>query len=254
MPDLCYRHEIPGDAPLLALPSLPKPFVFPHLCLGSHLSPVLGDTAWHEVVFGLICAPPWKVSLALGPLCSYLWLGVHPRVSWGAGWGESSCAVGTWAVQGCVGPQSTEGDSLRMRKRGAVGEDAAGALSAAGRHCLFYLTIVLCSAGRDLLFHKFGWKGEFGRALGCRGGFMAAPCSPCRAGASADMPGERRRRKRWRREPTLASVWGTGSQCPIRGVWGLDQAGQGGKSLVCGNHGAGGAREGLRPPCGAGGG
>lgn len=83
-------------------------------------------------------------------------------------------------------PVPTEGDSLRKRKK-----KAAGALAAAGEHCLFHLTIVLCVAGRDLLFHKFGWKGELGRALGCREGFtaaLAALCSPCRAGAPAEMP------------------------------------------------------------------
>lgn len=81
-------------------------------------------------------------------------------------------------------PQRMTG--LRKRKR-----KAAGALAAAGEHWLFHLTIVLCVAGRDLLFHKFGWKGELGRALGCREGFtaaLAALCSPCRAGAPAEMP------------------------------------------------------------------
>lgn len=35
-------------------------------------------------------------------------------------------------------------------------EEAAGA----SPHRLLYLAIVLRFAGRDLLFHKFGWKGE----------------------------------------------------------------------------------------------
>lgn len=98
--------------------------------------------------------------------------------------GEANCAGAALSVQGCACPQATEGDRLRKRK-------AAGALAAAGEHCLFHLTIVLCVAGRDLLFHKFGWKGELGRALGSREGFtaaLAALCSPCRAGAPAEMP------------------------------------------------------------------
>lgn len=108
--------------------------------------------------------------------------------------------MGAPAVQGCVRPQTTEGD---------------GPSFSFSSLRLFYLAIVLCFTGRDLLFHKFGWKGEFGSALGCREGFMAAlaaPCSPCRAGAPAEMPRGRRRRKRWRREPVLASIRGTGSQ------------------------------------------
>lgn len=119
--------------------------------------------------------------------------------------------MGALAVQGCVCPQATEGD---------------GPSFSFSSLRLFYLTIVLCFAGRDLLFHKFGWKGEFGRALGCREGFMAAlaaPCSPCRAGAPAEMPRGRRRR-RWRREPVLASIRGMGIPASTRsgehGGWG----------------------------------
>ena len=125
MADLCYRDEIPGDAQLLALASLPEPFVFPHLTLGSPLCQpwgAQGGRGWHKVLVGLIRAHPWRVSLALGSRTHTCGLGRSrgAGIPGGARWGEASCAVGALAVQGRVRPQATGGDSLRKRKRRAV--------------------------------------------------------------------------------------------------------------------------------------
>lgn len=144
MADLCYLGKISSDAQLLALVSLPEPFIPSHLQLGSWPCQHWGHQGkgqhkgkgWHKgngVAQGERVAQGEGMAqgkgVAQGGVWAQLCLSIEGLMVLSKVWGlpggsglgtvmggGPNCAGVALSVQGCACPQAAEGDSLRLQE------------------------------------------------------------------------------------------------------------------------------------------